>query len=325
MEKWWRYLLFIGQCLIWASMSFLLCWYFFWTGANQSTLHHDHQDHLVEKKRQSTRENTSVDQATLHQELENLVQESILNNQEHAAASLDESTAQRKYNELCSVYDDVCTMTSWQWSFWWVDKYLYQALWIALVQNLDDRLIANKTLSQTLSSLLIYQSKTDARWSAWHTTVKINNHSIPTLREYREVLTHEFWHTIDLWAVHWSATKKHSWFTEFWKTMRSTDDPSIAFYEISWLNENTRKRNASFKDFVSGYGMKNIYEDFAECNNLRINHNLLFQALAENNEILAQKYAYFQDLYNNERFDDNADSATTASTTKRPWDTTRIR
>ena len=107
--------------------------------------------------------------------------------------------------------------------------------------------------------------------------------------------------------------------------MRSIDDPSIPFYEISWLNESTRKREVWYKDFVSGYAMKGVYEDFAESHNLRINHNLLFQALAENNDTIAKKYAYFQDLYNNERFDDNTDSVQTASTTKRPWDTTRIR
>jgi len=106
--------------------------------------------------------------------------------------------------------------------------------------------------------------------------------------------------------------------------MRAKDDPSLAFYAISRISESTRKAEASFKDFVSGYAMKGIYEDFAESQNLWFNHNLLFQALANNNPILAKKYAYFKQLYGNKRFDDNATSVTRVSLARRPWDTTRI-
>lgn len=326
MHSWWRSFLFIWQCLIWTSISFMVCRYLFSFSTTQSPeSHHDHKDTISLPKQQAQREQWTANPTQVNQELDLLVEDVLLQRTEHSAASLDESTAQEKYNELCNVYDTVCEMTSWQWTFWWTDKYLYQALWIALLNNLDDRLSTSNTVSETLSSLLVYQSKTDARGSAWHTNVKINNYSIPTLREYREVLTHELGHTVDLWVIRWTTNKKHTWFTEFDKVMRPIDDPSIPFYQISWLSESTRKREVWYKDFVSGYAMKWVYEDFAESHNLRINHNLLFQSLADKNDTIAKKYAYFKDLYNNDRFDDNADSAQTASISKRPRDTTRIR
>ena len=176
-----------------------------------------------------------------------------------------------------------------------------------------------------LSNFKLYQSETDSRGSAGHTTIKINNKNIPNAREYREVLTHELGHTVDLGVITGKAKKLHNDYTEFNDIIRPVDDLSIPFYQISRINESTRKRNAGFKDFVSGYGMKGIYEDFAECHNLRVNHNLLFQKLAADNDALAQKYGYFANLYRKQRFDDNPDSAAKISEMKRPWDTTRMR
>lgn len=70
--------------------------------------------------------------------------------------------------------------------------------------------------------------------------------------------------------------------------------------------------------------MKGVYEDFAETQNLWFNHNLLFQELANSNDLLAKKYAYFKNLYGNKWFDDNAKSVSRVALAKRPWDTTRI-
>jgi hypothetical protein len=179
-------------------------------------------------------------------------------------------------------------------------------------------------VQSVLSHLSLYKDNSDRRGSAGHTTVKINSKKIPTSREYREVLTHELSHVIDLGVLVGNQTSKNYDFTEFGKVMRSTDDPSISFYQLSRLTETTRRREASFKDFVSGYAMKNIYEDFAESQNLRFNHNLLFQELAKNNPIIAKKYDYFKNLYTNKWFDDNRKTVMTAQADVRPWDTTRI-
>lgn len=155
--------------------------------------------------------------------------------------------------------------------------------------------------------------------------MKVNTEKIPDLREYREVLSHEFGHTIDLGILYGNGRYKNKAFTEFGKIIRPNDDPSLPFYKISRTNETTRKADASFQDFVSGYGMKGVYEDFAETNNMRLNHNALFRSLAGTNTVLAQKYKFFQKLYGTERFDDDEDMLPARSTEARVRDSTRIR
>ena len=70
--------------------------------------------------------------------------------------------------------------------------------------------------------------------------------------------------------------------------------------------------------------MKNVYEDFAETKNLWFNHNRLFQEIARTNPVLAKKYTYFKDLYQNKWFDDNQKTVGIAVSDHRPRDTTRL-
>lgn len=154
--------------------------------------------------------------------------------------------------------------------------------------------------------------------------MKINTEKITSLREYREVLTHEFGHTLDLGVLKGNSRIKNNIFTEFGKIIRPSDDPSLTFYRISWEDETTRRADASFRDFVSGYAMKGIYEDFAESHNMWLNHNALFQALAKDNAIIARKYDFFKKIYGSSRFDDNETKLSSRSTQTRVWDTTKI-
>jgi hypothetical protein len=60
--------------------------------------------------------------------------------------------------------------------------------------------------------------------------------------------------------------------------------------------ENIRKATAKKKDFCSGYGMTDPFEDFAECFNLYLNHNILFREITKNNTILKKKYNFIAAL-----------------------------
>ena len=75
------------------------------------------------------------------------------------------------------------------------------------------------------------------------------------------------------------------------------DDPSISYYALSWQNETIRKDTAVVADFCSSYAMTDPFEDFAECHNLYLNHNAIFKAWAQNNDIMRQKYNFFANLY----------------------------
>jgi len=104
------------------------------------------------------------------------------------------------------------------------------------------------------------------------------------------------------------------------------NDPSIAFYKVSRESESIRKAEAKRKDFCSGYGMTNPFEDFSECFNLYINHNIFFREIAKKNGVLTNKYNFIAALVdgkyiasNNEelkKLQPNAD--------RRPRDTTKI-
>jgi len=87
-------------------------------------------------------------------------------------------------------------------------------------------------------------------------------------------------------------SNKHGAFTEFGKKVFATDDLSLKYYAESWKSETVRKPGSLKKDFCSGYGMSDPFEDFAECFNLYINHHSLFKAMAKNNQILTKKYNF---------------------------------
>lgn len=314
--------LFIWQLLVWSSCSFFVGTYFL-QNHTVTPRHDHHRIDTLEGWERSSRETMPTNKDLVDNELSALLWQ-IRSPEEHSAASISEQTAKQKYAELCSVYSTHCLSTRREWSYDRTQKYLYQWLSIVLMQQIDKRLSSNKKTQDILSELKIYQNDEERRWSAGHTNIKINSKKIPTNREYREVLTHELWHIIDLGVLQWSSYTKNRSFTEFGKVMRSKDDPSIPFYQISRISESTRKAEASYKDFVSWYAMKWIYEDFAETKNLWFNHNLLFQELAKENSILEKKYSFFKNLYGNQRFDDHPASVTLAQVSKRAWDTTKI-
>jgi hypothetical protein len=43
--------------------------------------------------------------------------------------------------------------------------------------------------------------------------------------------------------------------------------------------------------------MSDPFEDFAECHNMYLNHNDIFKAWAQKNEIMKQKYNFLANLY----------------------------
>jgi hypothetical protein len=79
-------------------------------------------------------------------------------------------------------------------------------------------------------------------------------------------------------------------------------------------------------DFVSGYGMTNPFEDFAECHNMYQYHRDVFAYLASTSAILQRKYDYFNDLYQAKYLSANFNPTdlTALDVDVRVWDTTRM-
>lgn len=91
-----------------------------------------------------------------------LVQD-IQDPEQHSAPSLSDEQAKQKYAELCSIYKKSCTNTLWDGSYDWSEKYLFQGLSIALLQQIDKRLSTATTIQSTLDQLKIYQDAAERR------------------------------------------------------------------------------------------------------------------------------------------------------------------
>jgi hypothetical protein len=98
--------------------------------------------------------------------------------------------------------------------------------------------------------------------------------------EFLSVLLHEFGHYYDIYSLPGGA---------LW-------DRSDEFYNISWESTTVMRPSAIPEDFVSGYGMTNRYEDFAESYVYYILHNEDFIYKSLNNAALAAKYKYMREF-----------------------------
>jgi hypothetical protein len=282
-----------------------------------------HTDHMDDRLLKSPREKKWPTQDIQDaQSIENTIETmslEILSNTHNAP-----NKAGLKLEQLCWLYSDLCNKTSREGSYDETELLTYQLLMIYLIKQMDQRLTSDTTVRTTLSVLKHFQDSQWRRWSAWHTNIKLNTEKILSYQEYWEVLTHELGHIIDLGVVQGTTRSKDTFFTEFGQVQWAIDDPSLNFYSVSRQAENIRKKQASFKDFVSGYAMQWVYEDFAESLNMYFNHHALFVKLAQENSALQAKYTFIQDLMGGKYFREDTHNVASLTSESRPWDTTKI-
>lgn len=73
------------------------------------------------------------------------------------------------------------------------------------------------------------------------------------------------------------------------------DDPSAAFYRISWKREKTRKPHARRSDFVTGYAFEtDSFEDLAESVTYFVTQEAAFRERAAHSRILAAKLLWLE-------------------------------
>jgi len=146
--------------------------------------------------------------------------------------------------------------------------------------------------------------------------------------EFLRVLVHELGHIVDFRNLEGqNSYLKNNVYTEFGKKVFAIDDPSIDFYSISWINENTRSRSATYKDFVSGYSMSDIFEDFAETINFYLNYKSIFQELTKQSDALLAKYNFIDSIFGGQYLNNGEKKKSQFEQYKRdfrPYDTTRF-
>lgn len=111
--------------------------------------------------------------------------------------------------------------------------------------------------------------------------------------ELAAVFTHEVGHVVDASYLTGFVKTGHSGFFDFGKEV-AVDDPSLAFYRLSWNSATARKKSAVETDFVSLYAMSDPFEDFAETYMFYRIHGSSFRVLAQANSSMKAKYEFMK-------------------------------
>ncbi len=163
--------------------------------------------------------------------------------------------------------------------------------------NIRHRIIANEVIQEMpkkcqniLKNFYVRYEPTESRGLGGKSTIILSG-LVPD-KEFRALFIHEFGHMVDLGCINGTALGKNTQYKDGKEIMKD-DDPSIDFYQLSWLNSHTQKKGSKNEDFVSGYAQWDMFEDFAESFTYFVLHREVFIARAEKNEILAAKYNWF--------------------------------
>lgn len=231
-----------------------------------------------------------------------------------------------RYEDICQTNQVFCDKITFNGSYTYKDKYMYLASSIYILRFIENNIQIGLPIKNQLSNIVINPAINARRWFANWTTVTLNLWSVSSYVEFMELMSHELGHVVDLWVVKWYSMQKDLLYTEFGNAVFMQDDPSISYYQLSWQNETIRKDTAIVSDFCSSYAMSDPFEDFAECHNLYLNHNAIFKAWAQNNDVMRQKYNFFANLYWwRYLFNTSSDlKKYSATATTRPWDTTKM-
>ncbi len=230
------------------------------------------------------------------------------------------------FKRICKNYNQICSFTYFHKNQNIKSKIKYQSIIIYTIKEIDKILTTQKKLKSNIKHIIIDNKWKDRRWYAGHYTITLKTSKIKNYKEFYEVLTHELWHIIDLWLLEGYWNTKDKDFTEFGETRFFENDPSINFYKISRKNEQTRLKDSSFKDFVSGYALSNPFEDFAESINFYLNHYLVFQQMAKTNYSLKKKFEIMKNLFWRKylsKWNKKNLKKTIEKAKRRPWDTTK--
>lgn len=220
----------------------------------------------------------------------------------------------------------ICDKIDFQGSFTENEKYTYTKIISKVVQFISDNSNEDKQIQDVIQNIAIKKENGNRRWYATRDSIIFNLWSVQSKKEFIELSTHEMGHITDLWYIQWWWSKKDKNFTEFGKIVFATNDPSLSFYKLSRDKEKIRKAEAKKKDFCSGYGMSDPFEDFAECFNLYINHNSFFRQIGKTNIILKKKYNTIAAIFDGQYITASSQDLNLikSNATRRPRDTTKL-
>lgn len=172
-----------------------------------------------------------------------------------------------------------------------------------------------------IENFYVRYDKPDRRGLAGKSTIIVDG-TLPD-DEFRAVLIHEaFGHVFDLGCLTGTAQSGPSTFRDGSDPIFN-DDPSIAFYLISWLDSTKKKPDVRPEDFVSGYAESDPFEDLAESAIYYVLQRHTFAERARNNSALLAKYKWLQAFLPVTPLDTGTHVAAWDGTV--PWDATKLK
>jgi hypothetical protein len=114
-------------------------------------------------------------------------------------------------------------------------------------------------------------------------------------REFRALIVHECGHVTDLGGLRGTTNSGKTSFYDG-NTPMYANDPSVAFYSISWITPQISQPGTQEEDFVSGYASSDPFEDFAETFAYYALQKEAFQKLAAKNKVLKAKYDFMEQV-----------------------------
>ncbi len=235
------------------------------------------------------------------------------------------ANSQKNLDNLCASIN-ICDKIQFNGNFVATEKYSYIKIIDKILQFIDTNSNEDKQIEDVITNIEINKGNWERRWYADRTSIVFNLWSVQSRKEFIELSTHEIGHITDLWYIQWSSSEKDKNYTEFNKIKFAIDDLSLSFYKLSRDKETIRKATAKQKDFCSGYGMSDPFEDFAECFNLYTNHNSFFKQIAKTNTVMKKKYNFIASIFDGKYISTNSQDLTLIknNTTRRPRDTTKL-
>jgi len=237
-----------------------------------------------------------------------------------------DTSYKRKFQYICMENLATCIKIDFDGEFNDKDKYMYLASIIFVTRFMDKYSNTELSTNTALKEIKLKKNGGDRRWYATKEKIEINIDLLDSYTEFLNIITHELGHIYALSMIQWSNKQLDPYYTEFGKPYFPKDHEAINYFQYSRLKENISKSSARKDDFCSGYGKTNIHEDFAECFVTYIMHHDLFAYRAQNDDIMAKKYNFFNKQFDgNFLFHGSSDlSRARANNSKRPWDATKL-
>jgi hypothetical protein len=151
-----------------------------------------------------------------------------------------------------------------------------------------------KPHTQILQNLEVKNEANISRGMANREKMIIHTDSISSNNELISVFVHEMGHVVDLGFL--VGRKGHASNFLDGKKIILSDDQSLDFYQLSWVNSKTRKPSSIRADFVSGYAMNDVFEDFAESYLFYRIHGEKFRLAMKNSQVLTLKYYFLKNI-----------------------------